>query len=162
MSDQTTLTLPAFSSPGDLKEFNAETAKFWSDKCISYWMTGEITADPNVVSGRTPLQQFFNGTVTAYDQSQQPTAITWDAFPKLVCHRVLSITTLPGLTLYKVTSAFKNVPLRWQVADSQRMFQDEYLEWSVQRDSKTQQIKSVTYTCEGPEVSQPHQVENDV
>jgi hypothetical protein len=87
MSDKLLLpqTLPDFSPPGDLKEFNAETAKFWSDKCISYWMTGEITADPNVVTaGRTPLKQFFNGTVTAFEQSQQPTAITWDAFPKLV------------------------------------------------------------------------------
>jgi hypothetical protein len=78
-------TLPGFSSPGDLKEFNAETAKFWSEECISYWMNGEINADPHVVaSGRTPLPQFFNGTVTAFEQTQQPTAITWDAFPKLV------------------------------------------------------------------------------
>jgi hypothetical protein len=57
------------------------------------------------------------------------------------------------LIVSKVQTAYKTTPLRWQVADSQRMFQDEYLEWSVQRDPSTQQIRSVTYTCEGPEVS---------
>ena len=29
--------------------------------------------------------------------------------------------------------------------------QDEYCEWSVQRDPSTQKIKSVSFTCEGPE-----------
>lgn len=53
----------------------------------------------------------------------------------------------------QVTNAFgQNVPLRWQVADSSRIFQDEYLEWSVLRDS-AKNILSVTYTCEAPEVS---------
>lgn len=52
----------------------------------------------------------------------------------------------------QVTNAFKSTPLRWQVADASRMFQDEYLEWSVARDSKTKDILSVTFTCEGPEV----------
>jgi hypothetical protein len=41
---------------------------------------------------------------------------------------------------------------RWQKADASRNVQDEYLEWSILRDDQGN-IKSVTYTCEGPEVS---------
>lgn len=41
--------------------------------------------------------------------------------------------------------------LRWQVADSSRTFQDEYLEWSSNRDDDSN-ILSATFTCEGPEV----------
>jgi hypothetical protein len=41
---------------------------------------------------------------------------------------------------------------RWQKADASRKVQDEYLEWSILRDDQGN-IKSVTYTCEGPEVS---------
>ena len=29
-----------------------------------------------------------------------------------------------------------DTPLRWQIADSSRIYQDEYLEWSVLRDGK--------------------------
>jgi hypothetical protein len=48
-------------------------------------MNGEIDAKPEVVSpGRTKLQQFFNGTVTPYDQSQKPVDVTWRGFPNLV------------------------------------------------------------------------------
>jgi len=82
---------------------------------------------------RTPLQQFFNGTITAYETTQEPTPIQWIAFPK------------------KVSIAFPGSnDLRWKVADSSRIFQDEYLEWSIARDDNGK-IISVTYTCEGPE-----------
>lgn len=39
-------------------------------------------------------------------------------------------------------------------ADASRDVQDEYLEWSVLRDNE-KKIISVTFTCEGPEVSVP-------
>lgn len=40
------------------------------------------------------------------------------------------------------------------MADSSRIVQDEYLEWSVQRQSRNiiGDIYSVVMTCEGPEV----------
>lgn len=41
---------------------------------------------------------------------------------------------------------------RWEKADASRNVQDEYCEWSVRRDEKGN-ILSVTFTCEGPEVS---------
>lgn len=43
-------------------------------------------------------------------------------------------------------------PLRWQIADASRLNQDEYLEWSVDRDPITRKIIGVELTCEGPEV----------
>ncbi len=40
---------------------------------------------------------------------------------------------------------------RWRRADSSRHFQDEYCEWSVERDPETDNIIRVTFTSEGPE-----------
>lgn len=44
--------------------------------------------------------------------------------------------------------------MRWAIADSSRVVQDEYLEWSVSRGARkyTGDIHSVTFTAEGPEV----------
>lgn len=79
-----TETLPAFNPPGNLPDFDQATRALWSSNYISYWMTAEINADPAVVSrNRTKLQQFFNGTIVPFDNTQ-PTAATWSAFPKLV------------------------------------------------------------------------------
>ncbi|GME26684.1 putative alpha-galactosidase B [Neofusicoccum parvum] len=133
MSDFKAETLPYFSPPGNLSELTEENRELWSKQFISYWMDGEISADPSIVSpGRTPLSQFFNGTVDPFDTTQRPQAVTWNAFPKLV------------------TTAYKTTPLRWQVADASRIFQDEYLEWSASRNS-SKDIISATFTCEGPE-----------
>jgi hypothetical protein len=125
-----TTTLPEFSPPANLNDLTAENQKIWSDNYISQWMNDEIAGNE---PGRTPLSQFFNGTVTAYDTSQTPAAITWTAFPNLVRKRFGDTT-----------------PLRWKVADSSRIFQDEYLEWSAARDDRGN-ISSATFTCEGPE-----------
>ena len=113
----------------------------WS-KQISEWMNTEITAkqpDGSSLPGpgdtdRTPLPQFFNGTVTAFDVNQDPLEITWTGFPNIVAVE------------------YPNDLKRWKVADSARRYQDEYLEWSVKRD-QDDKIIVATFTCEGPEVS---------
>jgi len=143
--------LAAFDAPGypHLDDgLNPAQKLSWSDK-ISKWITGEINAvDENgkplegpVVNGvqtyRTVLTQFFNGTATPYDLKQKPTSITWFGFPK------------------RVKEKYKTAPLRWQIADSSRAYQDEYLEWSLKRDENGN-ITTVTFTCEGPEVSTSH------
>ena len=80
-----TSTISIFSPPGDLQDFTPENQAIWSKQYIAYWMQGEIDANPNVVSpGRTKLFQYFNGTVTPFDTTQTPAAVTWNAFPKLV------------------------------------------------------------------------------
>jgi hypothetical protein len=104
---------------------------------------------------RDPLKQFFNGTLTAYDTEQDPTPITWIAFPNQV--RILKGFLSPSheyvFNNIQVTVNFgSNNDLRWKIADASRMFQDEYLEWSVKRDVNGD-ITSAVFTCEGPEVS---------
>ncbi|KAJ5083111.1 hypothetical protein N7532_012154 [Penicillium argentinense] len=86
---------------------------------------------------RDPLPQFFNGTSTVYDQSQPHIDINWTAFPARIS---------------KFYS--KDDTLRWKIADSSRILQDEYLEWSVLRDGPNlgdSKVLSVVMTCEGPE-----------
>ncbi|KAL6402246.1 hypothetical protein AUP68_14714 [Ilyonectria robusta] len=128
--------LAKFDPPGypDVDDGLTDPQKLaWSQK-ISDWMDFEIAGDDESGqrSGRTKLPQFFNGTVTAYDVSQQPAAITWIGFPNLVRVR------------------YPNAPRRWKEADSTRDNQDEYLEWSVKKDDDGN-IQTVTFTCEGPE-----------
>ncbi|KEF57335.1 uncharacterized protein A1O9_05252 [Exophiala aquamarina CBS 119918] len=118
-------TLSQFSPPAFLTDIKPENVKAWSD-IISGWMDDEIAGRHE---GRTPLKQFFNGTETPYDQSADHVNITWFGFPK------------------KVIGSDEQ---RWKKAESTRMVQDEYLEWSVLRD-EAGSITSATFTCEGPE-----------
>ncbi|KAH8427107.1 uncharacterized protein LDX57_004824 [Aspergillus melleus] len=126
--------LPRFSPPGNLDDLTETNKEEWSSKYISKWMNDEIAGR---VEGREPLPQFFNGTVTAYDQSQEPVEISWNAFPA------------------KVQKYFSTRDaLRWKIADASRVLQDEYLEWSVKRDGPDlgeSNVLSVVMTCEGPE-----------
>lgn len=80
-------TLPDYDPPGNLPDMNPQTRKVWSQQ-IKGWMDDEINPDPQErkVTGRTPLKQYFDGTVTAFDRSQQPVTVPWNAFPKLVCN----------------------------------------------------------------------------
>ncbi|KAL2827347.1 hypothetical protein BDW59DRAFT_160313 [Aspergillus cavernicola] len=125
--------LKRFSPPGELQELSLDNQIKWSEKYISRWMENEIKGNG---VGTTPLHQFFNGTKTAYDRSQQGVAITWTAFPK------------------RVSKTHGHDDQRWLTADSSREVQDEYLEWSVSRDGPdptTSKVKRVVMTCEGPE-----------
>jgi hypothetical protein len=71
--------------PGNLNDFTEANKDKWSKDYVSYWMDGEIRADPEVVGrGRTPLTQFFDGTQTAFDTTQEPQHVEWNGFPKLV------------------------------------------------------------------------------
>ena len=123
--------LPEFSPPGNLPDLTQENKSLWSKTRISQWIDDEIAGRQ---PGRTPLKQFFNGTTTAYQTGQNGVEITWNGFPN------------------KITKAFgHNDEKRWIVADRSRDVQDEYLEWSLIRDSVGNIIR-VTFTCEGPEV----------
>ncbi|GAB7356935.1 hypothetical protein MBLNU459_g7781t1 [Dothideomycetes sp. NU459] len=121
--------LPRFNPPAFLNDLKTDKLKQgWSD-IIKQWMQEEITATGDE-SYRTPLTQFFDPTETPFNQSAAHANVTWIAFPK----RVTGASDLD----------------RWQKADADRDVQDEYLEWSVQRDNN-KNIVSVTFTCEGPE-----------
>jgi hypothetical protein len=127
-------TIPEFSPPGNLPELNDKNKLLWSGKFISQWMNDEIAGNvEGPYQKRDPLTQFFNGTIIPYDTTQDPTGITWVAFPN------------------QVTINFGGSnDLRWKIADSSRIYQDEYLEWSLSRDGNGN-ITTVVFTCEGPE-----------
>ena len=55
MADFHTSTLPDFDPPGNLPDLNAETRQVWSNKFISYWMTGEIEANIDVTIQKRTL-----------------------------------------------------------------------------------------------------------
>ena len=89
-------TLSSFSPPAFLDELGEKQAD-WSEYYISQWMKDEIKGNvigPNGEFSRDPLAQFFNGTTTAYDitQDKHPAQITWIAFPK-------QVLDAPGLTV---------------------------------------------------------------
>lgn len=104
MSNFKATKLTQFNPPGNLQDLTPANQKKWSEDKISGWMNLEISAkypngDPliggdNVV--RSPLQAFFNGTVTAYDQGAATVSIPWTAFPNRVSK------TCKGVNLMKV------------------------------------------------------------
>ena len=93
MAPASVRTLTAYSPPANLSDLTDNNKQLWSEQNIAHWIQSEIDAkDPDTgepLAGpdnipRTPLSQFFNGTVTAYDVDQAPIVIDWKAFPNLV------------------------------------------------------------------------------
>ncbi|KAK4141062.1 uncharacterized protein C8A04DRAFT_39391 [Dichotomopilus funicola] len=137
--DVTPERLPAFNPPGwpfvD-DNLNAKQKAAWS-KQVSTWMQSQITAkdpdDGSPLTGgggvlRTPLKQFFNGTVTPYITTQPPTTVSWNAFPGLI--------------------ARQDPNNRWLKVEGHRDLMDEYLEWTTKIDSN-KRVQYIVFTCEG-------------
>ena len=59
---------------------------------------------------------------------------------------------LDGVSAAGCRSAPPTDEARWQTADASRDVQDEYCEWSVERDPTSKKITKVTFTCEVPRV----------
>lgn len=93
-------TIREFSPPGNLDELTPANRTRWSRDFISKWMDDEIEGNQ---SGREPLPQFFNGTITAYEIDQAGVNIVWKGFP----NRVMGITSLmrAALTCYRLLFA---------------------------------------------------------
>lgn len=153
-------TITQFSPPGNLPDLTPDNRTLWSKNFISQWMSDEIAGNVTDPYGqpRTPLAQFFNPQFTSYDVGQAPARIQWTAFPHKACMSQTACADC-GASIdhcFQVTVAFGNDnALRWHIADSSRAFQDEYLEWSLNREDNGN-ISSVTFTCEGPEVPESY------
>jgi hypothetical protein len=115
--------LKALDPPALLGDFNAAQKKRWS-KYISDRLDREIA--------RTSGHHFYNPLVTETATDVKTAEISWTAFPRQV----------------QISAATDEE--RWQQADASRDRQDEYCEWSVERDKKSK-ITRVTFTCESPE-----------
>lgn len=114
-----------FAPPGNLDDFNPAQRSAWS-QFIGNYLAARKTA------GDVQRNQFFSLADQAVGADKAELPIRWTAFPKQVFLSSASDRT------------------RWRKADSSRDLQDEYCEWSVERDA-TNKIKRVTFTCEGPE-----------
>ena len=115
--------LKALDPPALLGDFNAAQKKKWS-KYVSDQLNAEIAA----ASGH----HFYNPLVTDTAADVKTAEISWTAFPRQV----------------QITAATDEE--RWKKADASRDDQDEYCEWSIERDKKSK-ITRVTFTCESPE-----------
>lgn len=115
--------LPQFDPPAFLDDFTAPQKDAWS-QFISDDIDQEIATWPG--------NRFYNPTKTDTTPDAQTAVIRWTGFPR------------------NVLISSPNDRARWTMADSSRDLQDEYCEWSVQRNAAGK-ILSVTFTCEGPE-----------
>lgn len=118
-----------FASPGNLQDLTNANQPLWSD-WISTRLDQAAAGDPGENDG--PRQQFFNPASSPPDPGAITADISWTAFPRAI----------------QIASASDQQ--RWRRADSTRDNQDEYCEWSVERDPSNK-ITRVTFTSEGPE-----------
>jgi len=118
-----------FDPPGFLDDLTDAQKAIW-DRQISSWLDRARAGNPQANDG--PREQFFNSASNPPANDAVEEDIEWTAFPRNV----------------QITSATDRQ--RWRTADSSRDLQDEYCEWSVERDGGGAIFK-VTFTCEGPE-----------
>ncbi len=116
------MILQRIDPPADIDDFNEAQRERWSNFLLNQ-MDRSIR--------RFNLEQFYNPTRVETSDDVQSKVIDWTAFPKAL--------------------RAPSERARWRRADSSRHFQDEYCEWSVERDLRTDKITRVTFTSEGPE-----------
>lgn len=126
------MTLAKFDPPGLLNDLTEQQKDAWSE-WISQQIDDAIAGDPIGLEFDAPRAQFFNATQVDFAADMATLDIEWTAFPRNV--QINSISDRQ----------------RWRRAESSRDVQDEYCEWSVERDPNTDKITRVTFTCEGPE-----------
>jgi hypothetical protein len=124
------MTLAAFSPPAKLTDFSPKQAAAWSDFLSNVFDDRAEGNPPDPLD--SPRDQFFNPVGVDLAADNVTKAITWSAFPK------------------RIALKFPAGATRWREADRSRDVQDEYCEWSVERDAQGK-VKRVTFTCEGPE-----------
>lgn len=127
------MRLERFDPPGLLDDFDDEEQRAAWSALISRLVDAAIEGRPNLLLNDGPRLQFFNATQTEIQPDAAELPIFWTAFPR------------------QVQAGSMSDRQRWRRADASRDLQDEYCEWSVTRDSLSNKIVRVTFTCEGPE-----------
>ena len=113
--------LPRFDTPARLPEPTNADSEAWSARVKNI-----------VASLATDHSQFFNPTATNVGPDVQAPVVAWTAFPATLLEEAISEEQ------------------RWAVADASRSVQDEYCEWSVERDNDDV-VTRVAFTTEVPE-----------
>ena len=127
-----------FSPPGKLADFKKPASGSEWSSYLSQLFNDAVAATQKYLKGLP--SQFFNPAngIPASDPAEQP--IKWPGFPRLLENSNLS----PEEQLRQAELISGTFIGRYQ-------HQDEYLEWFVTRDPKTQKITRIDFTCEGPE-----------
>ena len=118
------MILRQIDPPANIDDFNAAQRQRWSQ-----FLSDQI--DDNI--NNFDLKQFYNPTKVETVDEAQSKVINWPAFPK------------------NISVSAPSDRARWRIADSSRHVQDEYCEWSVEREANTAKITRITFTSEGPE-----------
>lgn len=126
-----------FDPPGHLDDLDAAGRQRWHTM-ISQIFDFVRAGSPEKNDG--PRLQFFNPASTPASADAVEEDIEWSAFPRQV----------------EIDSGSDEE--RWSIADGSRDVQDEYCEWSVERQGGD--IARVSFTCEGPEYWE-HLAESD-
>src|SRR5262245_24032067 len=121
------MALTKFDAPGFLTDLDVAGVTAWGQFISKEIDSARERTDPRFTN-YGPRHQFFIPLRTPPAADAVERDITWTAFPRIV--QINSISDLQ----------------RWQRADSSRDLQDEYCEWSVERDSTTNKIKRITFT----------------
>jgi hypothetical protein len=124
------MLLAAFDPPGNLAELSPAARAQWS-QFVSARFDEAVAGQPQFVRNDSPRAQYYNAVKTETADDAQTKAISWTAFP-----RQIQITSISDVQ-------------RWQRADAARAAQDEYCEWSMERNGAGK-ITRVTFTCESP------------
>lgn len=124
------MPMTRFDPPGFLDDLDEAGKEEWSRR-VAGWIDRARYGKPAQNDG--PRDQFFNPLTSSPASDAVVAAISWGAFPRQV----------------RLNSA--NDQQRWRTADGSRDVQDEYCEWSVEREPVSGKILRVNFTCEGPE-----------
>ncbi|QRV92522.1 COBW/P47K family protein [Ceratobasidium sp. AG-Ba] len=117
------MSLRRHDPPGFVEDLSEANKDGWSAIISGFMLTEQVS--PIL----TP--QFYDETKVVVENPSSY-KVTWIGFPR------------------KVKLAHPNDLERWKVADSDRNLQDEYLEWSIKRNSDGK-ITKVVFSNEGPE-----------
>ena len=109
------MKLERFDPPGFLEDYNDEQRARWSET-ISDQLDAGVLGRPDEFDFDAPREQFYNPMQVETGPDAQSLDISWVGFPRNV--EVTSVSDLQ----------------RWRKAETSRTLQDEYCEWSVERD----------------------------
>jgi hypothetical protein len=160
LEDRIMPLLDRFDPPANLTDFDAIPGhrEEWSKYISTVFddaIKKRVETEPDGKTPRNIKSQYYNETKVPSDDPVEK-EIVWDAFPKTLTRQYgqgeAALRVADEFTYYNVVRGevdSEQFPFYELFKKSRR--QDEYCEWRVTRDPKTNKILRVIFTCEGPE-----------
>ena len=159
----TSSVLKAFNTPADVVDFPNDPAsqtqmnQLWNDN-VTGWLTAAQYGDLWDLVNYGPRPLFYNPLVTETPSDAAIAPIPWNAFPGRLSalfpnqganwNQWADTGQIPNMTNDLCSGPISPTPYD---PTGPRGWQDEYCEWSVNRDPASNEILSVMFTCENPE-----------